>query len=282
MRRVGTIRLASAIAADLARSTARLAARRVRRHGEVVASEYDRGHWKNMLDSRRWASAAGLEDFLVGADARERLVKLDGEVVQIATREYYRRRIALFQSLIRQEAGETDEMLELGCGYGYNLFSLSLDARWKRLSGVDISRNALEAGGAIARHFGLESRIAFHPLDITDPAHPGFRHIENRTVFTFFCIEQVPYAVEKVIENLLAHRPRRVIHVEPTTERLALWRPLDLLNYVYVKSVDYQTRLFTVVEALARRGRVRVLTDGRCGFAPTIHNEGFVLTWEPK
>lgn len=281
MQRVGKLQLASAVAGDLLRSTARLVARRARRHREMVAAEYDGGHWKGMLERRPWLSTRDLEGFLEGTDATDRLAKLDGEVFKLPTHEYYRRRIALLQDLLQREAGGANELVEVGCGFGYNLFSLSLDPLWRRLEGLDISSNALAAGSAIARHFGLTPRIDFHALDITDPAHPGFRRIEGRTVFTFFCIEQVPYAVEKVVENLLAHRPRRVIHVEPTTERLAVWRPLDLLNYLYVKSVDYQTRLFTLVEGLASRGRVRILTDRRSGFSPTIHNEGFVLTWEP-
>jgi hypothetical protein len=53
------------------------------------------------------------------------------------------------------------------------------------------------------------------------------------------------------------------------------------VNYLYVKSVDYQTRLFGVVERLAREKRVRVLSDRRLDFAPSIHNDGFVLSWEP-
>jgi hypothetical protein len=72
-----------------------------------------------------------------------------------------------------------------------------------------------------------------------------------------------------------------VIQIEPTTELLELWRPMDLLNYAYVKSVDYQTRLFSALADLQRRGKIRICAQRRLSWAPTIHNDTFLAVWEP-
>jgi hypothetical protein len=272
--------LVPAVIADIAKSAARLLIRRVSRHPGTVKAEYDMGRWHDVRNEKAWHRFDDLRSFLEGTDQKPRYAKIGGRVVTIPTREYYRLRIELLQELLNREAGGADELVEIGCGFGYNLFSLSLDSKWRCLEGLDISENAVWAAQAIAEHFACRN-MRFGVLDITKADHPGFNCIEGRTVFTFFCIEQVPYSVDRVIQNLLDSKPRRVIHVEPTTEKLSLSKPLDLTNFLYVKSMDYQCRLFTVLGELARARRIRILTDRRLDFAPTIHNDGFLLTWEP-
>jgi hypothetical protein len=56
---------------------------------------------------------------------------------------------------------------------------------------------------------------------------------------------------------------------------------MDLLNYAYVKSVDYQTRLFSTLATLRARGDIRILAQRRLSWAPTIHNDTFLVVWEP-
>ena len=71
-------------------------------------------------------------------------------------------------------------------------------------------------------------------------------------------------------------------HIEPTTEMLRPWKPLDLLNIVYVHSKDYQRRLFTVLDDFATAGRITILGRRRLSFASSISNDGFVIAWEPR
>jgi hypothetical protein len=258
-----------------------MALHRVRRTGHQVDLEYDAGHWQRLRVDRPWLRASDVADFLIGSDRRSRIAKADGRVVEIATDDYYRVRLQALEQVIAAQAGEVDELVELGCGFGYNLFSLGLANRWRRFAGFDISDNGIAAAREIAAHFGLAQSMSFGLLDLTAREHPNFPKIAGKTVFTCFCIEQVPHAVEAVILNIAAHRPKRVIHIEPTTEFLELWRPMDLLNFAYVKSVDYQTYLFTVLQAMAARGEIRILDRRRMDWAPTIHNDGFMITWEP-
>lgn len=278
---MGAVRLARVLTGDIVRSLGRWALRGVRRDAGRVAAEYDQGHWRRVLDQRAWEAGGDLRAYLCGADRRPRLALVEGRAVECASDVYYSHRIDGLQRLIAREAGDDPDVVELGCGYGHNLFSLALDPRWRGLAGLDISENGLQAARAIAGHFGVADRIRFDLVDLTRADHPGFARIAGRTVFTFFCLEQVPHAVESVLRNILRARPRRVIHVEPTTERTSPWRLRDLANRVYVRSKDYQCRLFGAAERMARAGEIRVLTDGRADFAPTLHNDGFVLAWEP-
>jgi SAM-dependent methyltransferase len=276
---VSTLMLARAHLLDSLRSVARMALRR-RRDEKRVAEEYDRGLWERLLSTRRWECAHDAIEFLVGADDGLRLCKIAGCAVRMPERDYYRFRIHALVRLMETWGGGVDTLVELGCGSGYNLLALATAARWRTLLGFDISFNAISAARQIAAHFGL-SGLRFDVMDITEPGHPAFHAVSGRTVFTYFCLEQVPHAVPGVIDNLLMARPRRVIHIEPAAEFLDLSRPADWSNYLYVKSVDYQRCLRATLRARAREGRVQILEERRLEWAPTLHNDGSIMVWEP-
>ena len=103
---------------------------------------------------------------------------------------------------------------------------------------------------------------------MTDASDPNLAAIAGKVVLTYFCIEQIPYDVRKVIENIIAAKPKRVINIEPTTELLELFRPRDLVSLFYIRSVDYQTQLFTTLNELERQGRICIIARERMPFAP--------------
>jgi hypothetical protein len=266
---------------DLARSLRRMAFKNVRRTHDVVDSEYNAGEWGRILGDRGWLRSKTLEQFLIGENDASRLAKVDGQIVRITARDYYRYRIGALSELISRHAGGAKSLLELGAGFGSNLFSLSLDPQWNRLRGFDIAPNGIDAGRQIADHFGLSDRVSFDRIDLTDGHDPRFAELAGATVFTYFCIEQIPYAVEAVVENILRAGPARVINIEPAVDMLKLSHPRDLASRVYIESMDYQTRLFKLLDELDKKGRIRILGRERMGFAPTLHNDGLLYAWEP-
>jgi hypothetical protein len=276
------LELSRAYTADLLRSLRRLAFKNVRRTHDVVDSEYNSGEWDRVLNQRAWLGGRGLEAFLIGQNSAPRLAKVDDRIVRIATSDYYRYRIGALSELIKRHSGAASSLVELGAGYGYNLFSLSLDPHWSRLRGYDIAPNGIEAGRQIASHFQLDSRVSFDRIDLTDARDPHFSELAGSTVFTYFCIEQIPHAVEEVIENIMRARPARVINIEPGVDMLDLSQPRDFASRVYIRSMDYQTRLFKLLDTLDGQGRVRVLARERMRFAPTLHNDGLLYVWEPR
>lgn len=273
--------LSRAYTIDLARSLRRLAFKNVRRTHDVVDSEYNSGSWDRVLNQRGWLDGRSLEEFLIGQGAAPRLAKVNNRIVRITTRDYYRYRIGALSELMAGHAGGATSLLELGAGYGANLFSLSLDPRWRKLRGFDIAPNGIEAGRQIASHFKLDDRVSFDRIDLTDAGDPHFSELAGGTVFTYFCIEQIPYAVEAVIENIIRAGPARVINIEPGVDMLRLSEPRDFASRVYIRSMDYQTRLFKLLDALDAQGRIRVLARERMAFAPTLHNDGLLYAWEP-
>ncbi len=258
-----------------------MALKRVRRDQSVVANEYHGGHWARVLERRAWEHAVDLEAFLVGDDDREIFARVDDRIHRTRVRDYYRYRLKALPAMLEQMLGSIEETVELGSGFGYNLFALSRAWPASSMEGLELSENGLAAARAIAEHFGLNNRLRFGHIDLTVQHHPGFDRIAGRPVFTFFCLEQIPYDIEAVVSNIVDARPSRVVNIEPGVDMFRPYKFSHWPNYLYVKSVDYQTHLSEVLEAMAVRGRIRIVERRKMPFSPTIQNEGFAIAWEP-
>ena len=267
-------------AIDIAKSVYRLILRRTKRTQDKVDSEYNLLHWQKILADKAWVKAKDVGEFLSRPDTSERLKKVDNQILRVSDNKYYQYRIGAWGNLIARHCDDK-EIVELGTGYGYNLFSLHLSHPDWILKGLDISPNGITAGREIADRFGLSDRISFDRIDLTDASDPNFAAIAGKVVLTYFCIEQIPYDVRKVIENIIAAKPKRVVNVEPTIEMLNLAHPRDLVSLLYIRSVDYQTQLFSTLDELERQGRIRIIARERMPFAPSINNDGFLYCWEP-
>jgi hypothetical protein len=277
---MSSLNVALVHAKSIVRSFGRTFLKRVRRDRQRVMDEYDVGHWARARIDRAWERAGSLEEFLIGERGDVIVARVEGVPTRLPCREYYRYRLRALPQLVTRHL-ESDEIVELGCGAGYNLFALSLAFPDRRFMGFDISPNGIETGRAIAAHFGLGERIGFDFLDLTKAGDPNFALLDGRCCFTFFCLEQIPYSIDAVVRNIARARPRRVLHVEPSTELLDLRRPGDWANYAFVKSMDYQSDLFRLLPRLAAAGELRVMAFDRAEFAPTLQNTGFTAVWEP-
>jgi hypothetical protein len=271
---------ATTYALDAVRSIGRLVLRRVKRTADVVNSEYNLLIWQRVLTARAWTKTNDLSEFLIPPNSAQELRKVDNQICRIAAQDYYRYRAKALGELIARHAG-SNRIVELGTGYGYNLFSLHLDHPDWTFKGFDIAPNGIATGREVAAHFGLSDKVTFDRIDLTDASDLNFAAINGEVVFTYFCIEQIPYDVRKVVDNIIAAKPKRVINIEPTTELLNLANPRDIVSFLYIRSVDYQTQLFTTLDEYERQGRIRILARERMPFAPSIHNDGFLFCWEP-
>jgi len=274
--------LVAAYAWSIARSGARLAMRRIRRTALRVASDYDEGRWREVLLERRWEQVPSLEAFLVGSGERTLFARIEGRSCRVSEAEYLRYRQRALSELVASSLGHDGTLIELGCGYGYNLFALSRDFPQRRFIGLDISPTGISAGRAIAARFGLDARIAFAPIDLTRPEDRSFTLLSGARVLTFFCLEQIPMQVEGILRRIAAAGPARVLHAEPAAELLSPWRPADWANLLYVRSMHYQTTLLAGLRQLERQREIRLMGVSRLAFAPTIQQVGLAAVWAPN
>jgi hypothetical protein len=266
---------------EILRNALLMILRKVRRDRGQVQAEYDLGYWKAVLDQKRWLHVSNLDEFLNPPTDEMRIAKIENRYVRIRTQDYYRYRATMLQGIIAEFAGQDTELAELGCGFGLNLFSLLAVRSWKRLIGLEVSENALEAGRQISRHFHLSDTVHFDRLDLNDAAHDNFSKITGKTVFTYYCLEQLKYSTDSVIANIIRAEPRRTIHIEPTTEMLKLWSPTDLASYLYIIRQDYQNNLLRTLRRFEVKGDIRIVEVRRLYYAPTIRHDPTLICWEP-
>lgn len=266
---------------SLAKSLGRLLVKRVRRDSTVVASEYDGGHWAKLLNEAPWQNFNKAKDYLAGVDSSALVCRIGNQYKKVTKQDYYRDRIYALSEFIAPYILDTRRVVELGCGTGYNLLSLATSDPELQLEGYDLSPNGIAAARQLFKHFDCSPGIVLDQIDLTLASHPNFPAIHNKAVFTFFCLEQIPYSIDKVVENILRQRPLRVVHVEPGVDLLRAGNPMDWPNWLYVRSVDYQTQLFRCIERLESAGQLKVIERRRLPFSPTIQNDGMCIIWEP-
>lgn len=138
----------------------------------------------------------------------------------------------LMRSKLKKYASEN--ICELGCGYGYNLGLTD-----KKGYGGEYSVNAVK----IAKKIGLD----VSEFNYYTESDYGFLR-PNSTIFTTHSIEQIPDATV-IIDNLTRHKSKinYVVHFEPTiiNERSSL---LGLMRNRYMQLNDYNKNLLYVLK----------------------------------
>jgi hypothetical protein len=280
-RPISGLAAAAALGLEAARIARRVARGRAARTGEVVSAEYDAGYWSDALRDAAWRRCPTVEDYVAPRAAGTRLARIQNRLVRIPHRDYYQYRGDVLRLALRESAASATELVELGCGHGVNLFSLACDPHWTRLTGLDISASALEAARQAAAHFGLSGTLHFRPLDLLASDHPSWPMVRGATVFTYYSFEQLKRGLRAAVDNVLRAAPARVIHFEVTPELWGL-NPSDLVNRLYIWSQDYQSSLLTILRALERDGRLRILDIRRLFYAPGLRNDASLICWEPR
>ncbi len=257
----------------------RLILRRVRSKRQVT-KDYDQGEWLDVLNERRWESCQNLEDYVLSLDIRPISALVDGELCTIQTRDYYAYRTEKLISCLVKYATDTETIVEIGSGAGRNLFALAYRGRWSQIVGLELSSTGREVTRLVAERFKL-SNIHTDHIDLLNISSVGFSRLRGATVFSFYCLEQLPAHTYVVLNNLIDSGVKRVIHIEPTPELFSYLSIKDLATISYIWRQDYQRTIVEAVQKLEQEGRIRVLTIERLNFAPTCRNDPTLVAWEP-
>jgi SAM-dependent methyltransferase len=254
---------------------------RVRRDKTRVQIDYDLGAWKTILDEKKWLRCGSVQEYVVPPDQQVRIAKIQNRLVRIRTCDYYTYRLHILQEIMKQYAGHEREIVELGAGCGHNILSLALTNTWDHLAGFDVAENGIQAAREAAQYFNIRN-VDFDRLDLTNGKDANFKKIRGKTVFTYYCLEQLKYSTSTVIRNLILAGVKRVIHMEPTTELLRMWLPMDIVNYCYITRLDYQNNLLTSLRRVEKEGGIRIIDLKRLYYAPSYKNDPTLVCWEPS
>ena len=185
---------------------------------------------------------------------------------------------------------DTVNIVELGSGYGKNLFRLWLNGgppRAKYLA-FEFTTNGRACASYLA---SLEPSIQFETraFDYYAPKIDGFDRNAKTFVFTSYSIEQIPTIGTAVFEELLAMPGlAKVVHVEP----VGWQRPrgslvdeveLELQGVVerFARASRFNTDLLAVCEYLRAAGRIEIEATKYDFLAGRPDLPASVIVWKP-
>lgn len=167
-------------------------------------------------------------------------------------------------------------VIELGCGYGYNLSMLKRRTNVKcSYIGGDYAQTAVELAGKI---FSDEKDVRVGHFDFYDTSYKLLETLEGPlVVFTAHAIEQLP-DVRNLFPALSAHREkiRAVVHCEPVYEYYGD-NLLGLLRKRYIEANDYNRNLVSELRSRARE--IEIVKEQKNMFGFNALNPTSVIEW---
>lgn len=233
-----------------------------------------------MLSNRAWEQFPSLHGFLCERGDGSKIAKIDNQLVRIHAHEYAKFRVEKINEIVSRFVG-SETIVELGCGFGLNLFSLYLKNGDRSYAGFDISDNALAIGEQLKDHFGV-STIDFSTIDLTNPDHEAWGELEGKTVFTYHCLEQMPRLAEGILTRLAKARPKLVTHIEPAVGLYNFFTLRDLASFIYIQRRDYSSNLIAIGDRMEASGVIEVVSKERLYYSPEPRYDSTLLVWRPK
>lgn len=193
--------------------------RRYKRNYDVVDEFYDSGIYNSLKQNELWNLS--LDDILLidfsNIDEKDKVIVYENKNKLVRN---YRNHIwnsvqDEFVQKISKFVKPDDHIVELGCGYGRHLFTLRKYGFKNKMSGSDISSNAIDVAKKINEKHDL--KINFQVADYTKKLDMD---LKGTTIFTYATIEQVKDRVEDAIKNIINSEPKQVIHFETIPQLL--------------------------------------------------------------
>jgi hypothetical protein len=195
-------------------------------------------------------------------------------------------------------APDTRRIIELGSGWGTNLFYLWLAGAPRAADYVALEYT--EAGREVTQLLartepGLSMTV--RPFDYHHPDLSEFRHHDRTVVFTNHSIEQITWLNDALFDELLAIPGLdRVIHIEPVGWQLlgqTMAGPvIGALSYVLPprlsleidirrrsRSTGYNRDLLAKLRRLEQAGRIRIERIEKNYVGPNPLNPGTAIVW---
>jgi hypothetical protein len=209
-------------------------------------------------------------------------------------------RVAITDLVLGCCDAETKRIVELGSGWGTNLFYLWLGGAPR--SAEYVAMEYTEAGRDVTTLLASAERalrMSVRPFDYHHPDLSALRSEDKTVVFTSYSIEQITTLSDRLFDELLAIRGLdRVVHVEPVgwqlLDRGPIGRLVGALSYVMPprlsleidvrrrsRATGYNQDLIGRLRGLERAGRIRIERIEKNYIGPNPLNPGTAVIWRP-
>jgi hypothetical protein len=207
-------------------------------------------------------------------------------------------RVAITDLVAGYCSADTKRIIELGSGWGTNLFYLWLGGAPR--SAAYVAMEYTETGRDVTQLLAnTEPQLALstRPFDYYRPDLSEYRTADKTVVFTSYSIEQITHLSDSLFDELLAIPGLdRVIHVEPVSWQLLAQSSLNfliqLLSWVVPPRLSleidvrrrsrahgYNKDLISKLRNLERSGRIRIERIEKNYIAPNPINPATAIVW---
>lgn len=254
------------------------------RTSEVVKSEYEDSSWKivsqSLLRILKEDKNATIWSLLLHKSIEPNTsFAMTGSYVQTTSEEYLKYKSEKLKSIMSQF--KNFEILELGCGFGWNLAVLREAGHMGKLTGVDISQQGINLGRKISEKFNLD--IQYGHINLTDRrdiSELGQEHASADLIFTYQVFEQLPNHTNILVGGLIKEfKKKKFILIESSAGLFPLSFS-DLLSKYYVKKKCYQTDIYAVLKNYQRQGLIANLQIERLRCGHKIGNESAIFSFD--
>jgi hypothetical protein len=251
------------------------------RNASLVTAEYGE-KWGALLDAFEKHRFSNLEDTissLLKSHFPPNLLFHLGEQIYYSKSDkffwdFFYHKIA---EVLREYVTPSDTLVELGCGWGRNLFFAMSSGLCKNAFGGEYTEEGIRLGELVAKTFRVP--IEFARFDYCNPCDEVLERMRGAVIFTHNSIEQIRNLPEKTINALIDNEPKAVVHFEPVYEYRGEGSLLHCLWKRYTEVNDYNRDLLTVLRKLEQQGRLKIELEKVHELGLNAFNPGSFIVW---
>jgi len=222
-----------------------------------IDAEYDKDKYAKLLayyQKKGGASAQEIKMYLLWPDHDVISISREGQLFLTSPDDFRQLQDQIFVDVLAEPISTAQTVIDLGCGYGHNFFTLRDAYPGRVWIGGDYSQNAIKLASLL---FADCSNVSVKPFNWYDDSWPIFETLEGKAlVLTVQSVEQLP-SVACILPTLEKYREKitAVVHLEPIYELADKESTLGLMRRAYTLMNDYNTDLLSVIKAM----RVQIL-----------------------
>ncbi len=245
----------------------------------LVSQEYDQGAWLKQQEF--------FDSLIVEFGSVEQFLYKYNNNFEISNRKFLTvsggLRISDIEAYKRYKAGRLVEVfpkksvniLEVGCGFGWNLAVLRDNGYTGNLYGVDISSTAVNLCKKVSDKFKLS--LLCDEMNILNLNDMSLSDLDVDYILIYQVLEQLPKHTENVLEKLISCFPEtNFVLIESSSELFPISLS-DLISKLYVKKQNYQKSVLRTVRRMAKGNLIKELTYSRYYCSGKFGHENMIV-----
>jgi len=180
--------------------------------------------------------------------------------------------------LFRTYLSDVDHLYEFGSGSAFNIAAYACLFPEIPITALDWAPTAVRIADLLHEKLGM--KVKGRTFDFF-AKQQELALASGSGVLTMCALEQTGERFGTFLDYVLASRPRRVVHMEPTVELYAADLPHDILATRYHKQRKYLTGLLPALQRFSDEGKIQFKLVRRLRFGSRFHECFTVIVWEP-